>query len=398
MLWDRERHEAVIDAPWDEGVARQGICDFAADAERAFDPDALWPAHPLDSDDDGSDDSDAGPRTSVYFGASGVAWALDQLRRRGAIDSDRDWLAEARRFVDIYAAAPELGERVPSLQLGEVGVRMVADADRDRIYELIESNIENQTLEALWGAPGTMVPALLLFERTGEDRWRELYLRNAEFLLATLAYHDDFDVWMWTQNLYDEIVRLLGAGHGFAGNVFALLRGAALLSEPQRALVTERAAHTLKVTAMRGGDLVNWAPHVGTPRRGREAILVQWCHGAPGMITSLSRLPADPLTDALFAAGAETTWRAGPLAKGPGLCHGTAGNGYAFLAMHARTGDPVWLDRARRFAMHALAQTRESLRRYGRGRYSLWTGDAGVAVFLQDCIDGGGELPGLAYL
>ena len=113
------------------------------------------------------------------------------------------------------------------------------------------------------------------------------------------------------------------------------------------------------------------------------------------MITSLSRIPG---ADALFAAAAETIWQAGPLVKGAGLCHGTAGNGYAFLAMHARTGEAMWLDRARRFAMHALAQSRAAHAHHGRGRYSLWTGDLGVAMFVQDCIDGAGELPGLAYL
>ena len=66
--------------------------------------------------------------------------------------------------------------------------------------------------------------------------------------------------------------------------------------------------------------------------------------------------------------------------------------------MHARTGDPSWLERARRFAMHALGQVRAAAREHGRGRYSLWTGDAGVALFLQDCIDGAGELPGLGPL
>jgi lantibiotic modifying enzyme len=176
--------------------------------------------------------------------------------------------------------------------------------------------------------------------------------------------------------------------------VFALLRGAALLSADQRATITERAAHTLGAIALRSGELANWLPHVGTPRRGREAILVQWCHGAPGMILGLSRLPADPATDELFVVGGELIWRAGPLVKGPGLCHGTAGNGYALLALYARTGDPRWLERARRFAMHALEQVRAR----GRARYALWTGDPGVAVFLHDCIEGGGELPSLAYL
>jgi hypothetical protein len=393
MLWDPDRHEPLTDEPWDDEVARDGIRALAADAEGAFDQATLWPVHPLDGPA-----GPGGPRTSLYMGASGVAWALDQLRRRGAITTARDWQAEARRFVDVHLASPDIGEPAPSLMLGEVGVRAVADLGHDRLYELIESNIEHESLEALWGAPGTMLPALFLFERTGDPRWRELFVRNAEHLLRTLEYHDDFDVWMWTQNLYGEIVRLLGAGHGFAGNVFPLLRGAALLSDEQRAVIAERAAHTLRSIALREGALANWMPHVGTPRRGRDAILVQWCHGAPGMILGLSRLPPDDEIDPLLVAGAELIWRAGPLAKGPGLCHGTAGNGYAFLAMHTRTGDARWLERARRFAMHALAQARSAARQHGRGRYSLWTGDPGVALFLQDCMDGAGELPGLAYL
>jgi hypothetical protein len=29
----------------------------------------------------------------------------------------------------------------------------------------------------------------------------------------------------------------------------------------------------------------------------------------------------------------------------------------------------------------------------GRRRYTLWTGDLGTALYLADCIDGGGQLP-----
>jgi hypothetical protein len=392
MLYDPDRHEPLTDEAWDADVAREGIRALAADAEAAFDETTLWPSHPQDGP------ASSGPRTSLYCGASGVALALDQLHRRGAITTTRDWRAESRRFVDVHLASPEIGEPAASLFLGEVGVRAVADLDHDRIYELVAANIEHASLEVMWGAAGTMLPALFLFERTGEDRWRELFVRNAAYLLRTLEYHADFDVWLWTQNLYDEVVRLTGAGHGFAGNMFPLLRGAALLSASQRAVIVERATHTLRSIALDRGELVNWLPHVGTPRRGREAILVQWCHGAPGMILGLSRLPPDEVVDALLVAAAELTWHAGPLAKGAGLCHGTAGNGYALLAIHARTGDPRWLERARRFAMHALQQARSAAAHQGRGRYSLWTGDPGVALYLQDCVDGAGELPGLGYL
>ena len=80
------------------------------------------------------------------------------------------------------------------------------------------------------------------------------------------------------------------------------------------------------------------------------------------------------------------TWAAGPLAKGSNLCHGTGGNGYAFLALYRRTGDARWLERARAFAMHGIAQTEAAAQRHGQGRYSLWTGDPGFAIYLWDCI------------
>ena len=89
------------------------------------------------------------------------------------------------------------------------------------------------------------------------------------------------------------------------------------------------------------------------------------------------------------------TWCAGPLRKGPGLCHGTAGNGYAFLKLFGRTGDTIWLDRARAFAMHAVAQHVRDAEVYGQFRYTLWTGDLGLAIYLWNCINAADEFPSL---
>jgi predicted esterase len=83
------------------------------------------------------------------------------------------------------------------------------------------------------------------------------------------------------------------------------------------------------------------------------------------------------------------------LVKGSNLCHGTGGNGYAFLKLYSRTQDPVWLDRARAFAMHGIAQTEADAVRYGQMRYSLWTGDPGFAVYLWNCVRGAAAFPTL---
>jgi len=129
--------------------------------------------------------------------------------------------------------------------------------------------------------------------------------------------------------------------------------------------------------------------------RGRPAtLLMQFCHGAPGFVVCLADMPGTGLDD-LLVGGAEAAWHAGPLAKGPNLCHGTAGNGYAFLKLFGRTGERRWLERARAFAMHAIAQMEAEERHVGELRYSLWTGDPGVAVYLLDCIRGGARFPTL---
>jgi len=141
---------------------------------------------------------------------------------------------------------------------------------------------------------------------------------------------------------------------------------------------------TLAATACRSDVGSTWrsvATRPGPP------TLCQHCHGAAGMVTTFADAPfASPEFDALLVEGGAFTWAAGPLAKGSNLCHGTGGNGYAFLKLHCRTGDPIWLERARAFAMTAIAQCREARAELGRGRFSLWTGDVGLAIYLWNCI------------
>jgi hypothetical protein len=59
----------------------------------------------------------------------------------------------------------------------------------------------------------------------------------------------------------------------------------------------------------------------------------------------------------------------------------------------AQTGDELWLERARHFAMHALAQVERLRSEHGHGRYSLWTGDVGAALYAADCIEGTSNYP-----
>jgi hypothetical protein len=45
--------------------------------------------------------------------------------------------------------------------------------------------------------------------------------------------------------------------------------------------------------------------------------------------------------------------------------------------------------------MHAAAQVEGMRSSHGRGRYTLWTGDLGTALYLQSCIAADAAMPTL---
>ena len=359
--------------------SRRAIRKIVADTETAFDDG--WAAHPEDEDE---------PRRfrTLYLGGAGVISALDALRHRGLVELQRDYVPYLEQeFVPDF---PE-DDHQRGLHFGETGIRLVlqriapSSANADRLAELIAGNAHDEHRELMWGSAGTMLVASELHRSTGEDRWAELWRESA----AWLENERDPESGVWTQVIVGKPAQYLGPAHGFAGCMLALA------AFGPSADLHERAADVARRHAVEEEGLANWAPladHDFHPHG--QNIRVQWCHGAPGIVSSLAKFaPDDPEHDRLLRAGGELTWRAGPLAKGAGLCHGTAGNGYAFLALLERTGDEVWLDRARTFATHAAAQVARAREAHGRGRFSLWTGDPGIALYLADCLDGGGELP-----
>jgi hypothetical protein len=395
MLHHPPAHEPLTDRPWSDARARAAIAAIAADAEDAYDADALWPAHPADEED--------GPLpavASVYLGAAGVIAALDELERAGAAELSRAWGATAAGLHERYLACPDFpentgGAAVPSLWMGEAGILLVAHRlapapwMEERLLACVLANADNPTRELMWGAPGTMLAARVMYERTGGQPWADAWRESARRL---------WDAWedpLWPQSLYGSSVRYLGPAHGFAGTVAVLARGD-LLGDERRAALEARVVAVATRYAERDGALAQWPPSPDLPTRDARGVRTQWCHGAPGMVASLAAFaPHDERFTELLIAGGELTWRAGPLAKGASLCHGTAGNGYAFLKLFARTGEERWLARARAFAMHAAEQVERARGAHGRGRHTLWTGDLGTALYLADCVTATAVVPTL---
>jgi Lanthionine synthetase C-like protein len=394
VLFDPASHEPLVSTPWSESRAWAAIAAIVVDTESAFDEQALWPAHPLDEDGDRLP-----PLASLYLGASGVIWALDELERLGAAELRHNWATTAVELHDRYLSNPDFGDElglegpVPSLLAGESGILLVAHRlapapwQEERLLACIRANVANPFWELMWGSPGTMLAAQVMHERTGAERWAEAWRESADRLWQ--EWRDE----LWLQNLYRRAIHVLGPAHGFAGNVYVLERGQ-LLDEERRRELERRVVASVDKYAQRADRLAQWPPAL--ERGSSTEIKTQWCHGAPGIVASLATIaPGDQQFTELLVAGGELIWRAGPLAKGPGLCHGTAGNGYAFLKLFERTGVELWLDRAHAFAMHAAAQVEQMRSTHRRGRYTLWTGDLGTALYLQSCIAADAAMPTL---
>ena len=392
MLYRPEAFEPLVDAPWSELRARSAIRDIVEDTDAAFrGPRLFWRAHEWDGWHSTS------PMKNLYVGTAGVLWALDRLRQRGHTETRLDLGDLACRNVELFRERPDYmrGEKVPSprasaLLTGESGILLVAwrlspsDELADDLFSRVRENVENAADEVMWGSPGTLLAAHAMLEWTGEERWRDAWNESAD---ALLSRRDEEGY--WTQHLYGQELRGLTPPHGLVGNVQALLP---LLDEDRAGALERESAALLAANAVEADGLANWPPRPRPELPGPDGqIRVQWCAGAPGIVIGAAKY----LDQELLLAGAELVWHTGPpaLEKGPGICHGTAGNGYAFLKVFTRTGDEKWLERARRFAMHALAQVERLRAERGRGRYSLWTGDVGTALFAADCITGTSGYP-----
>ena len=143
----------------------------------------------------------------------------------------------------------------------------------------------------------------------------------------------------------------MGPGHGFAGNVLALSldggparRRAAGRAESGAAVATATALAS-RENGLAQLDSGRWA----IPLEQRGVIRVQWCHGAPGMVTSLAGIAADDEEfGELLRAGGELHVAGGaarPRARGSATARpATAARSSPCTR---RFGDALWLERAR---------------------------------------------------
>jgi Lanthionine synthetase C-like protein len=340
MIFNPKRHESLTQRQWNERLARFAIRDIVDEVVTAGPPEGEFAA-------------------GLYEGAAGELYALRTLGTEVA------WPLEAGRGTGLID--------------GELGIALVS-GDRERFRAAAREAIDDPWNELCVGAAGVLVAARLLGE---DDVARDAIGR----LWASWSFDSKVRACLWTQKWDDRTEQFLGFGHGLVGNAYALLTSVRLQGVQHQAELLQRVVEALERTAIREGALVNWLPTVGSDG---SDVRVQWCHGSPGVVCALAGAPADRGLDALLLAAGELTWEAGPVRGASGLCHATAGNGWAFLKLNRRTQDRKWLARARRFAMHAIEQR--------TGKRGLWSGDLGLALYLRACLEADDRWPLLDVL
>src|SRR5580704_13605664 len=119
-MYDPARHIALNPTDWDPDAVRRAIQEIVDDAAAHFEPAAFWPSHPQD---EGVPDGNA----SLYFGAAGVLWAMDFLKREGAAEHTLDIASLLPRLLEVtrqqYAVLTPMSQiepRRPSYLFGDV--------------------------------------------------------------------------------------------------------------------------------------------------------------------------------------------------------------------------------------------------------------------------------------
>eukprot|EP00929_Paragymnodinium_shiwhaense_P060751 TRINITY_DN30325_c0_g1_i1.p1 TRINITY_DN30325_c0_g1~~TRINITY_DN30325_c0_g1_i1.p1 ORF type:complete len:437 (-),score=54.68 TRINITY_DN30325_c0_g1_i1:87-1397(-) len=340
-----------------------------------------------------------GDDESVYVGGPGVAWMLLQA---SAARSQPELLSSVPATLDRWdrvhrtemCKEPDIGCSLLCGYSGwmvvaaryEVarGKRAAAESVADRYCRLAETAMSSDldADEWLYGRAGYLQGLLQLHSLLGEAAVpRKLMVSLALYILKRgVECSRRLDsglplMWTWHGKQY------LGGAHGVAGILYIILQFPEVVADPTW---RSNIMGTLDALASLQTDNGNWPGKVGE----RYDHLMHFCHGAPGMVwtycAAYEVLGEARYLDVARSAG-DAVWRYGLVRKGDGLCHGIAGNAYAFLRLLRTTKDQSWLLRAHYFAERLHAQDpNAAAQRRPDNPYSLFEGSAGTVCFLME--------------
>jgi len=236
--------------------------------------------------------------------------------------------------------------------------------------------------ELLYGRVGYLYCLLYLRQEIGDSavptiiirKVVEAVLRSGQAMARATKSRSAL-MFSWHDKVY------IGAAHGLAGILTMLLQARHYVTPAEmEELIRPSVDYVLNMQM----DSGNFPSSKGNDKD----RLVHWCHGAPGvchLLLTAHRVwggDTDMYLTAARRAG-DLVWERGLLKKGPGLCHGVAGNGYTFLHLYQVSGEDLWLYRAFMYGKWLTELVRQDQAIPDRP-LSLGEGLAGAVHFLHD--------------
>ncbi|KAK0175921.1 hypothetical protein PV328_000110 [Microctonus aethiopoides] len=346
----------------------------------------------------------------IYVGMSGIAYAFYHASKNNS-DCNEYYLQLAQRY--LQPAIRELKKKRGNNQLssgflcGDAGIIAVAAVITASIGDTQQSDVLAKYYVEL-----ADVCRPVNFLRTGSDEFfvgRTGYIYGAIWLNKILGrpvvpleiIHELGKATIISGKKYAAKnsspcplmysyygVEYLGAAHGLCSILKVLIQIPNFLDmNPEADSLVRRCLDYLLTLETPSANYPCALDEIGNNKRSEEDELVHWCHGAPGMIylfaNAYLRWQDQRYMDAIKRAG-DLIWRKGLLRKGPGICHGIAGNGYAFLLLYRLTDDIIYLQRAAMFADFLRNDNFKSNANTPDEPYSLYEGLAGTLCFITD--------------
>lgn len=352
------------------------------------------------------------PFTSVNYGAAGFAYALYRMSSAG---EDAELLALA----DAWAkrALRQIGEEGAFVN-SEIGITpetlghtslyhspagvyavqaMIAQAYGDTLQQqmAISAFIEasrkpTPRFDVTSGCAGTLLGCAFLL-RGIQGSCNPEMLPVAD--LRSLGSEISRDLWSILAS-YGPIreskeLSNLGAAHGWAGMLYAILCWCDVSDDPLPANIADR-LQQLGAYAEPIGRGLGWPWDTTREMDQQGGYMPGWCNGTAGYVflwTQAHKLLGDPAYLAWAEGAAWNAWEiASPLGN---LCCGMAGQAYALLNLYRHTSETVWLSRARDAAGCAVvanneASTRSDYKELFLRPESLYKGELGIAVLAAD--------------
>lgn len=347
----------------------------------------------------------APPKSSVTYGAAGIAFALYRIacrRQDSTLLSLADvWCARAASDPDndesYYNASiqitPEIvGSISPYHTLSGVhAVRALVShamcdlssqaAALDAFIATSQKPCDN--LDLALGRSGTLLASSLLLDVLSSG--------SALDSASLVAFGNHTMASVWNELDQEPPVRegsritYLGIAHGWAGMLYAALNWHRASGADLPRGVEQRLQQLIDC-AEPAGRGVRWPWVLPQGRQGGPAVHVPgWCNGSAGYIFLLTAAHRVFHDDAYLRLAERAAWHAWESTDSiSNLCCGLAGQAYGLLNFHKHTGESIWLDRARELASRAAA--------WDTGRYiamnlapdSLYKGEMGVALLSEE--------------